>query len=38
MIEERGETFNSSKSNAKEACDEFRRFGLKSELDKIDLL
>jgi hypothetical protein len=30
MIEETGETFNSSKSNAKEACDEFRRFILKS--------
>ena len=36
MIEETGETFNSSKS--KEAYDEFRRFGLTSELDKIDLL
>ena len=38
MIEETGETFNSSKSNTKEAYDEFRRFGLTSELDKIDLL
>ena len=38
MIEETGETFNSSKYNTKEAYDEFRRFGLTSELDKIDLL
>jgi hypothetical protein len=38
MIEETGETFNSSKCNTKEAYDEFRRFGLLSELDKIDLL
>jgi hypothetical protein len=32
MIEETGETFNSSKSNTKEAYDEFRRFGLTSEI------
>jgi hypothetical protein len=38
MIEKTGETFISSKSDTKEACDEFRRFGLTSELDKIDLL
>jgi hypothetical protein len=38
MIEETGETFNSSKSNNKEAYDEFRRFGLTIELDKIDIL
>ena len=38
MIEETGEKFNSSKSNTKEAYGEFRRFGLTSELDKIDLL
>jgi hypothetical protein len=38
MIDETGETFSSSKSDAKEAYDEFRRFGLTSELDKIDLL
>ena len=38
MIEETGETFNSSKSNTKEAYDEFRRFGLTSELHKIYLL
>ena len=38
MIEDTGGTFNSSKPNTKEAYDEFRRFGLTSELDKIDLL
>jgi hypothetical protein len=38
MIEETGDTFNSSKSNTMEAYDAFRRFGLTSELDKIDLL
>jgi hypothetical protein len=38
LTEETGETFNSSKSNTKEAYDEFRRFGLTSDLDKIDVL